>query len=499
MDVLRKKSVRADDQVHFTCGQALHDLSLLFGGEEPGQDLDPNRIRGKPLREHQVVLLGEQCRRAENRHLLAVLNRLEGCPDRHFRLSEPNIPEYETVHGGGALHIGLDISDRFELVQCLFKRERGLQLALPWGVGLIGVTRGQRPLTMKLHHLCSNGGDGLADTSLLIRPVLATHPRNPWGLPAGISLDGGELIHRHVELVSSGIGDDQVIALDSDHRPRDQSLESANAMLEMNDMIALGEILVLLPRRRRDAPCPAMSAASSRDLLLAENRDAEVRGDETLVYPDGNNRRSEIGQRVESIDGQTLICESPGNPVCGRLPIHGDHNGDLSQKQSVQPGRHRFGITCGGVKGGDLEHGVGRARRRRRNAEMTSSPNRVLEIEKQGRMISRLRGCFAPGWRQRRSQLGLLFDQIAAAVQAASRIYEGKVARRLQLIDHAPLVGQPGKPRLDTGEQLTLHDAVPRRGGPGFRPHHVRGALPNSGVRSHLPSRVGDESLDRVQ
>ena len=81
------------------------------------------------------MLVGEQRGRHEDRHLLAVLHRLERGPHRDLGLAEPDVAADEAVHRDRPLHVGLDVVDRVQLVGRLLVRERLLELALPRRVG----------------------------------------------------------------------------------------------------------------------------------------------------------------------------------------------------------------------------------------------------------------------------------------------------------------------------------------------------------------------------
>src|SRR5207253_5691507 len=88
----------------------------------------------EPLGERLVVLLGEDRRRHDDRDLLAVLDRLEGRPQRDLRLAVPDIADDEAVHRSTALHVALGVLDGLQLVGRFRIREGVLHLDLPWRV-----------------------------------------------------------------------------------------------------------------------------------------------------------------------------------------------------------------------------------------------------------------------------------------------------------------------------------------------------------------------------
>jgi hypothetical protein len=64
------------------------------------------------LQKIAVVLVGQNGDRRDDRHLLAILHRLERRAHRHFRLPESHIPAHEAIHRMRILHIALDVLDR---------------------------------------------------------------------------------------------------------------------------------------------------------------------------------------------------------------------------------------------------------------------------------------------------------------------------------------------------------------------------------------------------
>ena len=73
------------------------------------------------------VLLGEDRRRAEHEHLLAVDGDREGGADRDLRLAEADVAADEPVHRPAGLEVLLDRLDRARLVVGLAVRERRLE------------------------------------------------------------------------------------------------------------------------------------------------------------------------------------------------------------------------------------------------------------------------------------------------------------------------------------------------------------------------------------
>ena len=135
-DVAREHAVGADQDVHAPLGEAL-DRRFLLGRRAKARDvLERERVVGQALGERAVVLLGEDRRRHQHQHLLAVVRRLEGRAQRHLGLAVADVAADQPVHRPRRFHVGLDQLDRLALVGRLGEREALLELALPVGVRL---------------------------------------------------------------------------------------------------------------------------------------------------------------------------------------------------------------------------------------------------------------------------------------------------------------------------------------------------------------------------
>jgi hypothetical protein len=141
--------VRADDHVDLARRQPPGHLSRLRRGEEARQHLHAHRIAREAIGERLVVLLREQRRRDEDRHLLAVLHGLERRADGDLRLPEAHVAAHEAVHRVALLHVALDLGDGDELIGRLLVREGVLELVLPGRVVGERVPRLVQPLLVQ--------------------------------------------------------------------------------------------------------------------------------------------------------------------------------------------------------------------------------------------------------------------------------------------------------------------------------------------------------------
>ncbi len=130
-DVGLKQPVRPHDDIDLADRQIGNDL-LCFGcREKAGQHLDPHGEVAKTFDQGGVVLLSQDRRGHQQRHLLARGNRLECGSYRDLRLAITDVPAHEAVHGNGLLHVVLDLVYRAQLVGRLFVGKGVLELALP--------------------------------------------------------------------------------------------------------------------------------------------------------------------------------------------------------------------------------------------------------------------------------------------------------------------------------------------------------------------------------
>ena len=135
LDLRRQQPVGADHDVDLAVGQALDRRPGLGVGLEPAERGDVDREPGVPVGEGGVVLLDQQRGRHQDRHLLAVLHRLERRPHRDLGLAVADVAADQPVHRDDLLHVPLDLVDRGQLVGGLDEAEGVLELALPGGVG----------------------------------------------------------------------------------------------------------------------------------------------------------------------------------------------------------------------------------------------------------------------------------------------------------------------------------------------------------------------------
>ena len=212
------EAVGADDDVDAPLLQALKDLGGLGGVLEAGQGPHGHREAGVALSEGLGVLAHQQRGGHQDRHLLAVLDGLEGGAHGDLGLAVADVAAHEPVHRLGLLHVGLDLVDGGELVGGLGVGERLLQLGLPGGVGAEGVAGGGGAGCVESHELSGDLAHGLAGLGLGLGPVGAAHLAQGGAVATDVLGDLVQGVGGHQEAVAGlaalggGVLDDEVLA-----------------------------------------------------------------------------------------------------------------------------------------------------------------------------------------------------------------------------------------------------------------------------------------------
>ena len=223
--------------------------------------LERERIVGQALGERAVVLLGEDRRRRQHQHLLALGRRLEGGAQRHLGLAVADVAADQPVHRPRRLHVGLDQLDRLALVGGLGEREALLELPLP--VASRARRRGR----------CAGGARRTGSAAR--RPAPARRgARAPSSSPsacrraccsggcspprADVARDLRELVGGHEDAVVALVFEVQVVARDARHGARLEAGEARDAVVLVHDDVAgaqIGERAQRAPAAAARAPC----------------------------------------------------------------------------------------------------------------------------------------------------------------------------------------------------------------------------------------------------
>ena len=139
-----------------------------------------------------------------------------------------------------------------------------------------------------------------------------------------------------------------------------------------------------------------MGAPSAGDLLLAEDRHPDRRGDEALVYPKGDHSRSWSHQGWKTVEHEALFGQRRGHTIGGGFSVHGYHRVDLPAQQPPHPCGYRLGAPGDGVECADLDNRVAGPRGARGHSQMGPAGETLLQIEEQRRVLTGDRRLVAP-------------------------------------------------------------------------------------------------------
>ena len=204
LHILGKDPVGADDNIHHALAQVLKGPFLPGRSTEPGQHVDPHREILHPLDKRIIMLLGQNRGGHQVNHLLAVLDRLKGCPQRHLGLAVSHIAADKPVHNPSALHIRLHRVNGIQLVVRLIVREQFLKLPLPHRVMAVLESGLFLSGSIKLNQVLGNLLDRPFYPGLGLAPLRTSQLVKLWllGIRARVFLDAFQPGGRQVQVAA---------------------------------------------------------------------------------------------------------------------------------------------------------------------------------------------------------------------------------------------------------------------------------------------------------
>ena len=236
---------------------------------------DLHGVVGEPLLEGVPVLLDEDRRGGKHRDLLAVLDRLEGRPDRDLGLAVPDISADEAVHRPLPLHVPLDVLRGRALIRGVLVEERGLHLQLPPRVRRERVPDRRLAPGVQLQQLGRHLLDRVLGLPAERLPSLPTDAVYARGLGVvGLSypaLHQVEPRDRETQDLTTAVLDGQRLQLLSADVDMLQPREAPHPVIHVDDVVAGGQLGEALQRdRASEAAGSANAAGAPEDLVIVE-------------------------------------------------------------------------------------------------------------------------------------------------------------------------------------------------------------------------------------
>ncbi len=175
--VAAEHAVGADQHVDLALGEVLQHLLRLGRRAEARDHLDTDREVAVAVAERVPVLLGQDRRRAEEEHLLAVHRSGERGAHGDLRLAEADVAADEAIHRPRRLEILLHRLDRPRLVLGLPVGELGLEPLEPLVAEVVGEPRSLLALRIERDQLAGQLAHRLASARLQVLPRLAAELR----------------------------------------------------------------------------------------------------------------------------------------------------------------------------------------------------------------------------------------------------------------------------------------------------------------------------------
>ena len=269
---------------------------LLAGGAESADHLHDERILGQPLAKGAEMLLGQDRRRHQDRHLPAVVDRLERGADGQLRLAIADVAADESIHRPRPVHVSFDLGHGGELIGRLFIGECRLELRLPFAVRRKGNARPGFTQGLQLDHLAGQVEDRCFDSCLLPLPAGAAEPGQ-----LRIGFRAADVLLHQVDLGCGHINahaalelQDQVFLAVSFPVEELHATIAGDAVTDMNHQVSLAQVEEAVNRSRFDAP-PRQDLPGilpMKQLMIAEHDDSRrmpvlaVSSDHAKAAPD---------------------------------------------------------------------------------------------------------------------------------------------------------------------------------------------------------------------
>ena len=361
------KAVRADDDVDGAVANAREHLLGLLVSVESREGCETDWEGAEPFREGREVLLHQQGCRHEDRHLLTVLNRLEGSPYRDLSLAVADIAADEAVHRDLLLHIALDLVNAEQLVGGLDVGEGILEFVLPRRVRGERETLGRLTGGIQANELPGDLLHRLASPPLRLLPIRAAEPMNRWGLTPHIArheiklVGGNEETVRGLTALARCIFQDEVLAGGPGNLALNHLDVTPDAVLLMHDIVTdlQGKRIDRPPAPRRHLAHVLHRCTLSEDVLLGDDAEPYPREPEPHRDPSGRHgddpRRRRIRDVVDEAARDVLSGEGLSESLSGSMALAQKHDALARSGPGGDVGECCRGVPPVGLQGRTAE------------------------------------------------------------------------------------------------------------------------------------------------
>ena len=237
------------------------------------------------------MLQGQNRRRHQHGHLLAVGRGLERRSDRHFGLAEAHIAANQTIHRLIGLHVPLDGLRRGLLVGRILPHERGFQLLLQISIRRKGKSLAGLALGIEGDQFARDVLDGLLGRGLELLPGSAAQfvDFGRFAFAALVARNTVQGVHMHEQNIVIFINQLDGLVYLAVLVDLDQTAETPHAVIDMYHIIAHAELIQLCDGHllvALDLAVDPIALVAVENLMVGIETKFQVVIDETLMQRD---------------------------------------------------------------------------------------------------------------------------------------------------------------------------------------------------------------------
>ncbi len=191
------------------------------------------------------MLLGQNRGGNQHGYLFPVHNSLENRAHGHLGLAITHVSTNQAIHGTSAFHIPFDIIDALQLIRSFFIRKSLLKFLLPGGIQRESITFTGLPAGIKAQQVFGHFPDRLGNLFPGALPFTAAQFAQAGSLffRSGILIKQIQLFYRQIQLIGSGILQENIFPGDPVIFHLGHTPEDTYAVILMNNVIPQFQIL----------------------------------------------------------------------------------------------------------------------------------------------------------------------------------------------------------------------------------------------------------------